>query len=221
MESEDVIRGRRSIRAYTTEPVADDLVRDILDQARWAPSSQNTQPWRVWVLTGDALERFKAAFKVAVAREEAETPDLAWSPPEDWPAAFPARVAENLERRVQALEASGEDPGPAASLARMADCFGAPVLLVVGFEGALAPAAAYDVGSFVQTVCLAAHDRGLGTCQCATLTGYPGLLRDLLPGAHGARLVVAVTLGWPDREAPINIYRRPRAPLEELVVWVS
>ncbi|NLT93153.1 MAG: nitroreductase, partial [Actinobacteria bacterium] len=33
MESEDVIRGRRSIRAYTTEPVADDLVRDILDQA--------------------------------------------------------------------------------------------------------------------------------------------------------------------------------------------
>ena len=110
---------------------------------------------------------------------------------------------------------------PAASLARMADCFGAPVLLVVGFDGALAPAAAYDVGSFVQTMCLAAHDRGLGTCQCATLTGYPGLLRDLLPGAHGTRLVVAVTLGWPDREAPINIYRRPRAPLEELVGWVS
>ena len=67
MESEDVIRGRRSIRAYTTEPVADDLVRDILDQARWAPSSQNTQPWRVWVLSGDALERFKAAGKPVVA----------------------------------------------------------------------------------------------------------------------------------------------------------
>ena len=66
MEFESVIRGRRSIRAYTTEPVLEELVREILDEARWAPSSRNTQAWNVWVLSGGALERFKAAFKAAV-----------------------------------------------------------------------------------------------------------------------------------------------------------
>ena len=66
MEFESVIRGRRSIRAYTSQPVPEGLVREILDEARWAPSSRNTQAWSVWVVTGDALERFKAAFKAAL-----------------------------------------------------------------------------------------------------------------------------------------------------------
>ena len=52
MEFENVIRGRRSIRAYTSQPVPEDLVREILDEARWAPSSRNTQAWNVWVVTG-------------------------------------------------------------------------------------------------------------------------------------------------------------------------
>ena len=74
MEFENVIRGRRSIRAYTSQPVPEDLVREILDEARWAPSSRNTQAWSVWVVTGGALERFKAAFKAALGREEADAP---------------------------------------------------------------------------------------------------------------------------------------------------
>ena len=70
MEFENVIRGRRSIRAYTSQPVPEGLVREILDEARWAPSSRNTQAWSVWVVSGDALARFKTAFKAALDREE-------------------------------------------------------------------------------------------------------------------------------------------------------
>ena len=74
MEFESVVRGRRSIRAYTDQPVPDDLVREILDEARWAPSSRNTQAWSVWVVTGEALERFKAAFKAAARSARRRTP---------------------------------------------------------------------------------------------------------------------------------------------------
>jgi nitroreductase len=127
-----------------------------------------------------------------------------------------------MKTRAATLEAAGEVSGPAASLARMADFFGAPVLLVFGFEACLAPAyATYDTASLVQNVCLAAHDKGLGTCQSTTLVRYPGLLRQVLPGAGEQRMVVAVTLGWPDLEAPANTFERSRAPLDELVTWVS
>ena len=174
-------------------------MREILDEARWAPSSRNTQAWSVWVVTGDALERFKAAFKAALGREEADAPDLPGTATEDWPQACSARAVELMKTRAETIEAAGEVAGPAASMARMADCFGAPVLLVFGFEGCLAPAyASYDTASLVQNVCLAAHDKGLGTCQSTTLVRYPGLLRELLPGAEEQRLVVAVTLGYPD-----------------------
>ena len=60
MQFEDVIRGRRSIRAYKPEAVPQEVIGAVLDEARWAPSWRNTQAWQVWVVTGAALERFKA-----------------------------------------------------------------------------------------------------------------------------------------------------------------
>ena len=120
-----------------------------------------------------------------------------------------------MKTRAETMEAAGEASGPAASMARMADCFGAPVLLVFGFEDCLAPAyASYDTASLVQNVCLAAHDKGLGTCQSTTLVRYPGLLRQLLPGSDEKRMVVAVTLGYPDLDGSGQhlraLARRPR-----------
>jgi nitroreductase len=222
MEFEDVIRGRRSIRAYTADPVPQDLVREILDEARWAPSSRNTQAWNVWVVTGDALERFKTAFKMALEAGEPENMDIPGTVTGDWPDACSARAVELMATRAQTLEAAGEVSGPAASLARMADCFGAPVLLVFGFEDCLSDASAcYDTASLVQNVCLAAHAKGLGTCQSTTLVRYPDLLRAVLPDADEKKMVVAATLGWPDAGNAANTFARSRAPLGELVTWVS
>ena len=198
-------------------------MREILDEARWAPSSRNTQAWSVWVVTGDALERFKTAFKAALDREEADAPDLAGH--------GDGRLAAGvLGARGRAHEDARRDDGsgrrsrPARPprMARMADCFGAPVLLVFGFEDCLAaPYASYDTASLVQNVCLAAHDKGLGTCQSTTLVRYPGLLREMLPGSDEKRMVVAVTLGYPDLDAPANTFERSRADLDEIVTWVS
>jgi nitroreductase len=173
-------------------------------------------------VSGDALERFKTAFKAALDREEDDASDLTGTQTGDWPQACSARAVALMKTRAQTMEAAGEASGPAASMARMADCFGAPVLLVFGFEDCLAaPYASYDTASLVQNLCLAAHDKGLGTCQSTTLVRYPGLLRQLLPGSEEQRMVVAVTLGYPDLNAPANTFERSRADLDEIVTWVS
>jgi len=46
----DVIRSRRSIRKYTKEPVSDNLINEIMEAGRWAPSGTNNQPWRFAVI---------------------------------------------------------------------------------------------------------------------------------------------------------------------------
>jgi nitroreductase len=220
MQFEDVIRGRRSIRAYRPEAVPQEVISAVLDEARWAPSWRNTQAWQVWVVTGAALERFKQAFTAAVAAEQPPAPDLAATA--EWPAACSVRTAALMAERAATLKAAGESADPAAAMARMADLFGAPCLLVFGFDECLAEAyASYDVASLVQNVGLAAHDKGLGTCIVATFVRYPDLLRGQLPGAAGTRFVVAVTLGYPQPGEAINAFDRSRAPLEEFVTWVS
>ena len=42
----EVIKTRRSIRKFTSTPIADDLIRTILEAAIQAPSGKNRQPWR-------------------------------------------------------------------------------------------------------------------------------------------------------------------------------
>jgi nitroreductase len=219
MEFDEAIRGRRSIRAYTTDPVPEEVVNEILDQARWAPSWRNTQAWNVWVLTGDSLERFKEAFRAATESGVAGAPDLPTTP--DWPAACTLRTQELMATRAATLEAAGEPSDPAAALARMSNLFGAPCLLVFGFDECLAEAyASFDMGMFVQSVCLAAHDKGLGTCIVATMVRFPDVVRELLPGADGMRLVVAATLGHPDMTSAANTFARSRASLDEFVTWM-
>jgi nitroreductase len=220
MEFDSVIRGRRSIRAYEPEPVPESVIREILGAARWAPSWRNTQAWNVWVLTGDALQRYKDEFRAAVARDDPAALDLPATA--EWPQACSARITATMKSRAATLEAAGEPTDPAAALARMADLFGAPCLLVFGFDDCLAEAyAGFDTGSFVQNVCLAAYDRGLGTCIVATVIRYPELLRRLLPGSEGMRFVVSVTLGQAVADSPANTFVRSRAELDELVTWVS
>jgi nitroreductase len=63
MELDEAIRGRRSIRAYTSRPVPLELIRNILEAGTWAPSAKNGQQWRFTVLTSQAKQRFTDLFR--------------------------------------------------------------------------------------------------------------------------------------------------------------
>lgn len=54
-----LIRERRSIfqRDYTKEPVSDEIVRQVLFNATWAPTHKLTEPWRFMVFTGEGLKK--------------------------------------------------------------------------------------------------------------------------------------------------------------------
>ncbi|MFZ5631493.1 MAG: nitroreductase family protein [Bacillota bacterium] len=44
MELEDAVRGRRSVRKFSSRPVPEDLIKKIIETALWAPSNKNKQP---------------------------------------------------------------------------------------------------------------------------------------------------------------------------------
>ncbi|MDH5376323.1 MAG: nitroreductase family protein [Candidatus Bathyarchaeota archaeon] len=52
----DVIFRRRSIRRYRSEPIPDDVLRNILEAGRLAPSADNAQPWHFIVVTESKIK---------------------------------------------------------------------------------------------------------------------------------------------------------------------
>jgi nitroreductase len=55
METIEAILSRRSIRRYTQQPVAENLVKELLEAAMSAPSADNEQPWQFVVINDRAL----------------------------------------------------------------------------------------------------------------------------------------------------------------------
>jgi len=52
----DTIFNRRSIRRYRSEPIPDEILRNILEAGRLAPSANNAQPWHFIVVTDPDLK---------------------------------------------------------------------------------------------------------------------------------------------------------------------
>src|SRR4051812_34426813 len=59
MDYETLVQTRRSVRGFKTQAVPRAMIEEIIDSAKRAPSSMNTQPWHVHVLTGEPLERVR------------------------------------------------------------------------------------------------------------------------------------------------------------------
>ena len=77
MDALQAIKERRSIRKYHPKAVPEDMLTQILEAGRWAPSADNSQPWRFIVVRDDEVKnqlaraaaygRFLAQAPVAIA----------------------------------------------------------------------------------------------------------------------------------------------------------
>jgi nitroreductase len=63
MNIDEAIKGRRSVRTYKNDEVGEDLVREIIDAATFAPSAKNGQQWRFTVLTGESKDKFTDMYR--------------------------------------------------------------------------------------------------------------------------------------------------------------
>jgi nitroreductase len=76
-----------------------------------------------------------------------------------------------------------------------------------------------DVGLFAQSIALAAHSFGLGSCIQASIVFYPDAVREFLGIPETKSLVLGISLGYPALDAPINAYQSSRVSLDEFVRW--
>jgi nitroreductase len=219
------ITQRRAIRAYKPDMVPGEVVRDLLAEARWAPSATNTQSTFVHVLSGAPLATFKANLREYAESEAPPSPDL--GPGLPLPPLYLARQQELFQTRMSFVAAEeariGVQPPaqPVDPMVAGAAIFGAPVVLVLAYDKELfLPYACFDAGLFAMAITLSAEARGLGTCITGSNVRYPDLLRKVIPGTENQNFVVAISLGYPIAEAPINRFPRTRLPVDEFVRFV-
>jgi nitroreductase len=212
MHLDDALRARISVRAYANQPVPAQIVRDILDVARWAPSGGNVQPWKVIAVAG--AERDAAA---ALAQQAAQAGGKNQYPP--YPADFwePYRTRRfsNGEDLYAALNIPREDRAARLKqFARNFEFFGAPVGVFFVMDRRMGHTQWSHLGMFMQSVALAAVERGLATCmqEAWGMVREPLAKHFALPAEE--MIVAGMALGYADASAPVNAMRRERAGVD-------
>ena len=225
LDTSAAILQRRAIRTYKPDQVPDGLLREILAEARWAPSATNTQSTNVFVVQGEPLARFKAELRQYAESEVDPEPDF--PPAAGLPPALTARQQALFQTRMSFIAAEEAKMGiqpadpPVSPMVAGAAIFGAPTVMVLAFDrGVSDHYGCYDGGLFSMALCLAAESRGLGTCVTTGNVRYPGLLRKILPSTENQKMLALIALGYPDYEAAINRFPRTRIPVDEFVTFV-
>lgn len=220
MKVEAAIRQRKSVRAFTAQPVSLNEIRTILDIARHAPSGGNLQPWKMIVVAGDELKlvtQLGQATLAANPRGEAGDHPI-----------YPEKIEEpHRSRRYKVgedmyaiLGIAREDKfGRMAQMAQNLTFFGAPVAIFFVIDKSMGHGQWAHMGMLMQTICLAAEERGLATC----MQEFWGMVRQTVAGyfalGEAEMIYCGMALGYEDQAAPVNTLRTDRAPLDEIATF--
>ncbi len=212
---------RHSTRAFLDKPVAAADIEDLLDTARLAPSGANTQPWQVAVLTGDAKLQLAEAIQQAFLSGAASHPDYNYYPTE-WQTPYTERRRACGLQLYQSLQiARGDKPAQKAQWAANYRAFDAPVMLLFFMDGVMQTGSYLDLGLFLQSLMLAATEKGLATCPQAALAEYPDIVKAQLDYPADSQLVCGLALGYEDSAAAVNQYRTDRITVSEFTRFFS
>jgi len=220
---DEAIEGRRAVRAFLPLEIPRETIEAILAVASRAPSGTNTQPWKVYVLTGNTKQRLTQELLAAH-----DDPDQSQYQaeyvyyPERW-------VSPYIERRrkvgwdLYGLLGLTRDnkAGMHAQHARNYKFFDAPVGLMFSIDRILNQGSWVDYGMFLENIMIAARGRGLDTCPQVAFTPYHQIISRHLGFAENEMFVCGMSLGYADPSKIENSLVTDRDPPSSFSVFLE
>jgi len=214
----DAIKQRSSIRAFTEKAVSTELLQDLVTQAARSPSGGNVQPWRIYLLNGDAMSRFKTYSKTKTA-PEAPAYDI-----------YPAGLTEPYrssrfkvgEDMYALLGISREEKGKRiARLMENYQFFGAPAGFFCFVDRQMGPPQWSDLGMYLQTFMLLAEEAGLATCAQEAWAARPETVSGYLNTPEELMLFCGMAIGYKDENAAVNNLISERLAFDDFATVVD
>ncbi len=216
MRVSEAVDRRASIRQFLPDPVDDEVLRDLLTAASRAPSGGNVQPWRIYVVNGESMTRFREF----IADQPIEEGEYDIYPPNLWEPyrSNRFRIGEQMYATI-GIERD-DKAGRLEQFAKNGDFFGAPAGLFCFIDRNLGPPQWSDLGMFLQTFMLLAQEAGIDTCPQEYWSVRHSAVREFVGAPDEELLFCGMSIGHADRDAPINKLRSERMPLEEWATFV-
>ena len=213
---------RKSARGFFDKPVPKTVVDDIINTAKWAPSSYNTQTWRIHAVSGEPLDKIRAGNTENTLAGKPHVRDFPYK--EDYVGEHKQRQRDVAMQLFEVMEIGREDKDKRMDwMLRGFRQFDAPVSLVLTYPKSLEPAGItqFSLGSLAYGIVLAAWERGLG----CVINGQGIMQSDVVHEHAGIpddeAIMICIAMGYPDDSFPANGVRSARADNSEFVTYTG
>lgn len=212
---ERILDDRYSCRGFTSEPVPEETIDQILRMSQRTASWCNSQAWQVELVTGSATAEFSTALMDHVVTNDMRSDFPA---PERYDGVYGDRRRASGFGLYSALgiERSDHDARTRQMLENYR-FFGAPHVAIITSDAGLGTYGAVDCGAYVSTFLAAATSLGVATCAQAALALYSDGVREHLGIPEDRLIVCGIAFGYADTEHPANAFRTERADLSDVV----
>ena len=226
-----LVRSRHSVRDFTPVPVPQDVLHRILEDAKWAPSWTNTQPYFLAIASGDKVDRLRAHYlrlfdeslpaqhkrplallRMLLLRRARPDGDFrTWRPyPKDLQ---PYRVKIGRELYGHLGIARDDRAARDTQWRRNCEFFGAPTVMFVFAHEGLLPFSAQDAGLMLQTLMLSAQANGVATCPLGVLATWRGPVDAEFEIPPHYKLLTGLAMGYASDDR-INQFRAGRRSID-------
>lgn len=222
MKFSEFATSRRSIRGYKKKVIPKAVMDEIISAAKWAPSSMNTQPWHLHVVSGEALDKI---------REGNSNNMMNGVPPKR---DFPMKEAyvglhrqRQIEIAVQLFEAMGIERDDKERrmdwVMRGFRQFDAPVSVVLTYDKNLEPAAIsqFDLGAISYGLVLAAWEHGIGSVINGQGIMQSAVVREHANIPDDQNIMICIAMGYPDESFSANDVKSRRANNDDFVTYIG
>lgn len=217
-----LVAERRSVRGYLPKPVPREVIEEVVALAKYSPSSMNTQPWHLHVLTGDVLDAVRKGNTEKILGGAKIDREIRMNH------GYEGKHRERqIEIAVQLFEAMGiakdDKAGKQDWALRGFRQFDAPVSIVVTVDKELAEDTIghFDCGAVTYGLVLAAWSKGLGSVINGQGITQSSVVRELANIPDNEVIMTCVAMGYPDDTFVANHVRSRRASDDTVVSWVG
>ncbi|KAI1874450.1 hypothetical protein JX265_004658 [Neoarthrinium moseri] len=213
---DEAIVTRHSTRLFLPKEVPKSVLEKALKLAAHSPSNSNTQAWRLYIVTGKALDRLTTALKQEASSGAA--PNIPPLPEQFKP--WRSELGKLIYGEGWGIPRDDAEARRHATL-RNFEFFGAPVGVIVCMSKQLPGVSAMSVGMYLQTFLLALTDLGVGSCVQVSIAGYRDLVREKVGISDDLEILCGVSIGYEDEEMNVNKVRIGRMSVDDTTVFVQ
>lgn len=210
MTNQSILQTRHSAHEFSDRPIDLTVLKEIIVQAQLAPSWEDTQPWKVYLATGQTANQIRQSHLDLTASGAKSWTEV--MPPKEW--------APMTQTNLNNWQTEMGNFFTAAEGAKMAglenSLFNAPAIVYLTMPKDSSAYSAYDVGAFGYGILLAAAERGVGSLPAYELIRYPAEIRNAFDIPEEESVFMGIALGY-STDDKLNDLRTGRTPLNEIL----